>query len=193
MPLNEASCAVVVICDRIPLNWLTRLLRTVCAAASTTGAVGVVKVIAAVSVPPIAPPDATEPRVDEANSLVVVIVSLPVESTVAARLLASSAALSWSSVLTVPLEPSPKVTLTAVPPLKEVKVKVLPERLPGAAVRPAVKVVPVPVLPVRPSDESALPVPTIDRSALVPVEICSAPLELIEDAVCPLAVANVAP
>ena len=132
--------------------------------------------IALVSVPPIAPPDATEPRVDEAYSLVVVIVSLPVESTVAARLLASSAALSWSRVLTVPLEPSPKVTLTGVPPLKEVKVKVLPERLPAAAVRPAVKLVPVPVLPVRPSAESALPVPMIDRSAVVPVLICSAPL-----------------
>ena len=79
MPLNEASWAVVVICDRMPLNWLTRLLRTVCADASTTGAVGVVKLIAVVSVPPIAPPDATEPSVDEANSLVVVIVSLPVE------------------------------------------------------------------------------------------------------------------
>ena len=69
----------------------------------------------------------------------------------------------------MPLEPSPKVTLTAVPPLKEVKVKVLPERLPAAAVRPAVKLVPVPVLPVRPSAESALPVPMIDRSAVVPV------------------------
>ena len=83
MPLNEASCAVVVICDRMPLNWLTRLLRTVCADASTTGAVAVVKVIELVSVPPIAPPDRTEPRVDEAKSLVVVIVSLPVESIVA--------------------------------------------------------------------------------------------------------------
>ena len=77
----------------------------------------------------------------------------------------------------MPLVPSPKVTLTAVPPLKEVKVKVLPERLPAAAVRPAVKLVPVPVLPVRPSAESALPVPMIDRSAVVPVEICSAPLQ----------------
>jgi hypothetical protein len=59
--------------------------------------------------------------------------------------------------------------------LKEVKVKVLPERLPAAAERPAVKFVSVPVLPVRPSAESALPVPMIDRSAVVPVEICSAP------------------
>jgi hypothetical protein len=122
--------------------------------------------------------------------LVAEIVSLPVESSVAFWLLARSAALSWSRVLTVPLVPSPKVTLTAVPPLKEEKVKVLPERLPGAAVRPAVNEVAVPVLPVRPSTESALPVPTIDRSAVVPVEICSEPLELIEEFVCPLAVAN---
>ena len=62
----------------------------------------------------------------------------------------------------MPLEPSPNVTLTGVPPLKEVKVKVLPERLPGAALRPALNEVPVPVLPVRPSAESALPVPMTD-------------------------------
>ena len=92
-------------------------------------------VSALVSVPPIAPPDVVEPRVDEAKSLLVVIVSLPVESTVALRLLACSAALSWSRVLTVPLVPSPKVTLTAAPPLKEVKVKVLPEMLPAPAAR----------------------------------------------------------
>src|SRR3954465_2671228 len=153
MPLNDASWGGVVICDRMPLNWLTRLLRTACAEASTTGAVGVVKVIAVVSVPPIAPPDAAEPRVDEAYSLVVVIVSLPVESTVAARLLASSEALSWSRVLTVPLEPSPKVTLTAGPPLKELKVRVLPAMLPGAAVRDAVKLVSLPVGPVRPNTD----------------------------------------
>jgi hypothetical protein len=66
MPLNDASCEVVVIWDRMPLNWLTRLLRTACADASTIGAEAVVKVTAVVSVPPIAPPDAIEPRVDEA-------------------------------------------------------------------------------------------------------------------------------
>ena len=27
MPLNEASCAVFVICERMPLYWLTRLAR----------------------------------------------------------------------------------------------------------------------------------------------------------------------
>ena len=93
----------------------------------------------------------------------------------ALMLLASSAALSWSSVLTVPPLPSPKVTLTAAPPLKELKVKVLPETLPEAAERLAVKLVAVPVLPVSPSADIALPVPITDRSALAPVEICSAP------------------
>ena len=79
------------------------------------------------------------------------IVSLPVEVHRRAEVIGQQRGLSWSRVLTVPLLPSPRVTLTAAPPLKEVKVKVEPERLPGAAVRPAVKAVPVPVLPVRPS------------------------------------------
>ena len=48
------------------MNWVTRLLRTVCAEASITGADGVVNVIEVVSVPPIAPPAIGEPRVDEA-------------------------------------------------------------------------------------------------------------------------------
>src|SRR5436190_8226179 len=38
MPLKDASCAVVVICDRIPLYWLTRLERIACEAASAVGA-----------------------------------------------------------------------------------------------------------------------------------------------------------
>jgi len=66
MPLNDASWAVVVICDRMPLNWLTRLLRTACADMSTTGAVAIVNVTELVSVPPIAPPESTDPRVDDA-------------------------------------------------------------------------------------------------------------------------------
>ena len=56
--------------------------------------------------------------------MVVDTVSRPLASIVADRLLACSLVLSWSSVLTLPLVPSPKVTLTAVPPLKEEKVKV---------------------------------------------------------------------
>src|SRR5438876_5066997 len=37
MPLNEASCAVVVICVMTLLYWLTRLARMVCEAASASG------------------------------------------------------------------------------------------------------------------------------------------------------------
>ncbi len=73
----------------------------------------------------------------------------------------------------MPLVPSPKVTLTAVPPLKEEKVKVLPAMPPMPEVRAAVNAVAVPVLPARPSTFSALPVPVIDRSALMPVESLS--------------------
>ena len=47
---------------------------------------------------------------------------------------------------------------------------------PAPAVRAAVKLVSVPVVPVRPSAESALPVPVMDRSAAVPVLIFSTPL-----------------
>ena len=101
------------------------------------------------------------------------IVSLPLASMVASRLLACSAVLSWSSVLTVPLVPSPIVTLTAVPLLKELKVRVLPLRPPTPEVRAALKDEAVPVLPARPSAVSALPVPVIYRSALTPVEILS--------------------
>src|SRR5258705_3986736 len=41
MPLNEESCAVVVICWMTLLYWLTRLARMVCEAASATAAVTV--------------------------------------------------------------------------------------------------------------------------------------------------------
>ncbi len=65
-PLNDASCAVVVIWARMLLYWLTRLLRTACAEASTTGADAVENASALMMVPPITPPDATDPRVEEA-------------------------------------------------------------------------------------------------------------------------------
>ncbi len=87
----------------------------------------------------------------------------------------------------MPPVPSPKVTLTAAPPLKEEKVKVLPETPPAAAARLAVNAVPVPVEPVRPSEDSALPVPVIVRSEFAPVEMCSEPATS-EEAVWPLAV-----
>ena len=79
----------------------------------------------------------------------------------------------------MPLVPSPKVTLTAVPLLKAVKVKVLPAMPPMPEVRAAVKAVAVPVLPARPSAYSALPVPVTDRSALTPVDSLSWPELLI--------------
>ena len=83
----------------------------------------------------------------------------------------------------MPLVPSPKVTLTGVPPLKEEKVRVLPLTPPTPEVRAALKAVAVPVLPLRPNALSALPVPVIERSALMPVEIDSWPLELTDDGI----------
>ena len=63
---------------------------------------------------------------------------------------------------------------------------------PTPEVRAAVKAVAVPVLPLRPNAESALPVPVIDRSALTPVEIASWPLELTDDVIWPAVVESVA-
>mgnify|MGYP003694534845 CR=1 FL=1 len=62
-----------------------------------------------VAVPP------TAPIVDEAASLVVVMLIAPVPSTVACRLLAASLAFKSLRDLTVPPVPSPKVMLVAVP------------------------------------------------------------------------------
>src|SRR5215471_7361045 len=81
----------------------------------------------------------------------------------------------------VPPVPSPKVRLIGVPPLKDVNVKVVPLMPPGAAERDAVKVGEVPVLPLRPSAASALPDPDIERSEVVPVLICNAPLGAIDE------------
>src|SRR3954451_15765285 len=191
-PLNEASWDVVLIWSRMLLYWATRLARVVCATGSATGAAGMVKVCVVVSVPPIEPPD-VPPSVEDAKSFEAEICSLPLASTVAVRLLACSAELSWASDLTVPLVPSPKVTLTAAPPLKEVKVKVLPLTPPAFDPRAAVKALAVPVEPVRPSADRALPVPVTLRSDEVPVEIFRAPVALPVELVDPEAVASVAP
>src|ERR1700737_1939670 len=91
-----------------------------------------------------------------------------------------------------PAVPSPKVTLTAVPLLKEEKVRVLPLMPPAPALRDALKLVALPVAPVRPSAESALPVPVMDRSVVVPVDSCSVPLAETDEAAMPLAVVNTA-
>jgi hypothetical protein len=49
MPLNDASCAVVLICSMTWLYWLTSVARAVCDTASGTGAT---------IVPPTPPPNA---------------------------------------------------------------------------------------------------------------------------------------
>ncbi|MGY3357654.1 hypothetical protein ACVWZK_004317 [Bradyrhizobium sp. GM0.4] len=54
------------------------------------------------------------------------------------------------------------------------------------------KAVAVPVLPAKPSEFSALPVPVIDRSALTPVDSLSWPDALIDELVWPEAVDSVA-
>src|SRR5437016_4447367 len=71
MPLNEASCDVVVICWMTLLYWPTRLARMVCEAASATGAEAAATPVKAKAVPP------TAPRVAEAASFVVVNTNLP--------------------------------------------------------------------------------------------------------------------
>src|ERR1700686_684523 len=144
-------------------------------------------------VPPIAPPAVTDPRVEEAKSLFAEIDSLPVESSVAVRLLACNWAFNWSSVLTVPPVPAPKVTLTAVPALKEEKVKVLPLMPPTPAARAAVKLLLLLVGPLRPRADSALPVPPLMlRSVTVPVLSFSVPFAFTDDGVTPVAVENAA-
>src|SRR5947207_6530177 len=85
-----------------------------------------------------------------------------------------------------------KVILIAVPLLNDVKVRVVPLMPPGAAVRDAVNVVALPVLPLSLSAASVLPEPEIVRSEVVPVLICSAPLGAIDDAVNPVVVLRVA-
>src|SRR6476660_2476789 len=92
MPLKDESCAVVVICERMLLYWLTRLDRIACEAASATGEDGVTALNA---LPTPAAVPVMAPIVDEAASLVVVMLILPVAlSTEACRLFAANAALS---------------------------------------------------------------------------------------------------
>ena len=65
-PLNEESCEVVLICARTLLYWVTRLARVAWALASATGAEAVEKVSELGSVPPMTPPAAAEPIVEDA-------------------------------------------------------------------------------------------------------------------------------
>ncbi len=92
MPLNEESCAVVVICLRIWLYCDTRLARISCELASDTGAAAVRPLKAApdaAAAPPIVP------IVDDAALLEVVIGRLPLELMLACRSLPASAVFSW--------------------------------------------------------------------------------------------------
>ena len=101
------------------------------------------------------------PIVDEAASLVVVIVIAPVESIVACRLLAASLPFKSLRLLTVPPVPSPKVMLVAVPLPVAPIVSVRPSS--GfAAVRAVVPAVEA-------DSDSDVPVPEITRSDVVPV------------------------
>src|SRR3978361_1625647 len=74
------------------------------------------------------------PIVEDAASLVVVILMAPVESIVASRLFQASLLLRSFRLLTVPPVPSPKVMLVAVPLPVAPIVKVLPSRRPTEAV-----------------------------------------------------------
>src|SRR5450631_3303730 len=90
MPLKDESCAVVVICATMLLYWLTRLERIACEAASATGATA-----AANDVEPEVPPTVTAPIVDEAASLLVVVMTSLLElSRLAVRLPAAKAVFS---------------------------------------------------------------------------------------------------
>src|SRR5664279_1888870 len=107
MPLKDASCAVVVICAMMLLYWLTRLERIACEAASATGTPTAPKVAGTAP----APVKVTAPMVDEAASLVVVMMRWLALSRLADRLLAAKAVFSWASDSL-----APKVMLVAVPP-----------------------------------------------------------------------------
>src|SRR6266576_292958 len=118
MPLNEASCDVVVICWMTLLYWLTRLARMVCEAASATGAAAAATAVKAAAVPP------TAPSVDEAASFVVVNTSLPALFKLADTLFAANAAFNWSRDSL-----APKIMLVAVPPPVAAIVSVSPDAM----------------------------------------------------------------
>ncbi len=92
MPLNDASCDVVVIWVMMLLYWLTRLARMVCEAASATGATAAPNVAE-----PGVEPTVIAPIVDEAKSLAVVKTSLLALSRLAVILPGANAAFNWSS------------------------------------------------------------------------------------------------
>src|SRR5450631_610090 len=102
-PLNDASWAVVLIWFTTSLYCATRPFRLACEFGSATGAAAD-EPVNGVAVPPMVP------IVEEAASLVVTMLILPVVSMLACRLFAASASLSWLSVETWPAA-VPKVML----------------------------------------------------------------------------------
>ena len=153
MPLNEASCAVVVICAMTLLYWLTRLERRVCEAASASGLparppVGITRT--AVSVPPIAMlfAAATAPsvRVWLALSLLEVSVMDPLlaNDAVNPRLAAASAVLKASIELTLPAATTLLIVMVVAAPTAGVKMKVLlwSEFVPALVISAAVPTTP---------------------------------------------------
>src|SRR3954467_13471522 len=92
MPLNEASCEVVVICVMMLLYWLTRLARMVCDAGSATGAVAAPKVAL-----PGVEPTVTTPIVDDAKSLAGVKTSFLPLSSLGIILAGANAVFNWSN------------------------------------------------------------------------------------------------
>src|SRR5580698_1392512 len=182
MPLNEESCAVVVICDRMLLYCEIRPARVAWAFGSTTGGGDTLPLNRLLEL-------VTAPIVCEASSLEVMMVRLPLASTVACRLFAASAVFS-SFRLLIWLAPVPNVTLVAVPvptaAIDRVELRASAEF--EDCVRGKVVVaVPLPM----PSEASRLVLLELMlRSALVPVEIWSAPAAT-EEAV-PVPAASVA-
>src|SRR5712675_3241192 len=135
IPLNEASCAVVVICVMTLLYWLTRLARMVCEAASASGwpaapPVGVTRV--AVSLPLIAMVFAAAVvpvvRVWLALSLVEVSVMEPslAKDAVNPRPAADSAVLKASIELTFPAATVLLIVIVVAAPVAGVKTKFRP-------------------------------------------------------------------
>ena len=130
MPLNEESCAVVLIWGRTWLYCATRLERVACEFGSATGAAdgraGESRTGGRNAVP------VNAPIVDDAALLLVVMVITPVESMLACRLFAANAVLRSLRVEIWPA-PVPKVIAVAVPPPVAAISRVSPERPPAAA------------------------------------------------------------
>src|ERR1700733_2389481 len=182
-PLNEESCAVVVICDRMLLYCATRPARVDCAAASAIGCGDTLPLNSELVLE-------TEPMVCEALSLSVTMVRLPLASTVACRLFAASAEFSWLRLL-IWLAPVPNVMLVAVPVPTAAIDRVEPRA--SAEFDDCVRWKVVVAVPLPMPSEASRPelLELMLRSAIVPVEMLIAPA-VTEEAVSPAVVLRVA-